>query len=182
MTFKAENVKVSINGDEMKYSFDIVKDKKDCSLLRPFDLEAAKRGESVTLLSNKCRPGKVIFSKNKGILVEWNDGTIYSYGFNLLEGDTSFFVMAPLAWVEGRPVYKGDVLYYDGKPRIIDGGDATHLTTVTSCTRANCMTWQKPKTKREGWVNMVAVRFDSKEDAERYKQHGQVTAFATWEE
>ena len=64
---------------------------KDYSLLRPFDLEAAKRGEPILWIDHPIR------------WVALSDKELR---------------MAPLCWVEGRPVYKGDVLY---RPGINDG-------------------------------------------------------------
>ena len=64
---------------------------KNYSLLRPFDLEAAKRGEPILWIDHPIR------------WVALSDKELR---------------MAPLCWVEGRPVYKGDVLY---RPGINDG-------------------------------------------------------------
>lgn len=78
---------------------------KNYELLRPFDLEAAKRGDAIC-----WRDGDVI-----------QDVTITSLGSvcgrwrsddneRLWQDDElDNFRMAPLCWVEGKPVYKGDV-------------------------------------------------------------------------
>lgn len=81
---------------------------KDYSLLRPFDLEAAKSGE--LFVFNDCGellPRKFIAGPDidGGVVVQDTDGRFQvsqSLPYN----------MAPLCWVEGKPVYKGDVLYW----------------------------------------------------------------------
>ena len=156
-------------------------EKRDYSLLRPFDLEAAKAGVLLT-----CPP-----SSNGSHLFEgapiWKyvagpdvDGRIL---VELIEtgrfaelAEPESFRMAPLAWVEGLPAYKGDVLYSKHfatcAPPLPDGGKFTvtgfrdsgvgggclaageasrfHFTLPSSCS------WTKPAqmVKRQGWVNV----------------------------
>ena len=84
---------------------------KNYSLLRPFDLEAAKRGEPILWIDNPVR--WIALSDQAGDarnIVEHAQGLSYVRDKELR--------MAPLCWVEGRPVYKGDVLY---RPSINDG-------------------------------------------------------------
>lgn len=88
---------------------------KDYSLLRPFDLEAAKAGALLLLCLNDDGDGPLRYVGNSTdgkrlTCLEWmggvNKGTFEIY-------HPSTIRMAPLCWVEGRPVYPGDVLYQD---------------------------------------------------------------------
>lgn len=134
---------------------------KDYSLLRPFDLEAAKRGEPIMgidlswplIFCGTTTNGQVIF-------VEYADKS----GGDQKVDDIR---MAPLAWVEGKPVYKGDVLYQyytkDHKNRLVtisniftNGID--YLTFIEGGNWAidgniSKLTWNKPKVKKSGWMN-----------------------------
>lgn len=141
---------------------------KDYSLLRPFDLDAAKRGEAIC--ANMGEP--LVFVAEAGPdgdhcvrLGNWH----VSAG-NLATCESHHLRMAPLCWVEGKPVYKGDVLYssfFKHHPcdvnnetgSFVVGGlngdllykhcDIAFKTKPTSCT------WNPPKVKRSGWVNIV---------------------------
>lgn len=78
--------------------------KNDYSLLRPFDIYAAKRGDTLFDLFG----GRVHFvdgPDNGGKFAVRIDGHFASVLGDQLR-------MAPLGWVEGRPVYKGDVLWH----------------------------------------------------------------------
>lgn len=75
-------------------------------LLRPFDLEAAKRGD---LLTDVCG-NEYTFVAESGpdgdhAIRQKSDGNVFVDRASALR-------MAPLAWVEGKPVYPGDVLWY----------------------------------------------------------------------
>jgi hypothetical protein len=86
-----------------RHSEGIDMSEKDYSLLRPFNLEAAKAGEAICY-DNAIRCKYIAGPDRVGsIAYEGYDGLLYTatYGFR----------MAPLAWCEGKPVYKGDVLY-----------------------------------------------------------------------
>lgn len=103
---------------------------KDYSLLRPFDLEAAKAGALMTDIGigtcNVEAAWRYVAGPdfNGNIIVErLRDGSFAN------PASTSIFRMAPLCWVEGRPVYPGDVMYWDcgsavftaGSRRLFDG-------------------------------------------------------------
>lgn len=71
---------------------------------------------------------------------------------------------APLAWVEGKPVYRGDVLYR-GTSQVVVIGAANETVAVETVAGAvgdlagtSDLTWEpvKPKTKRKGWINLYA--------------------------
>lgn len=76
----------------------------DLSLLRPFNLEAAKSGEEICWSALDV-PVKFIGAANNGVIAYDSEGEL---GFT----SSISFRMKPLTWVEGRPVYKGDVLWY----------------------------------------------------------------------
>jgi hypothetical protein len=83
---------------------------KDHSLLRAFNQEQAQAGEEVVI---SAMPWDVTY---KGCTSD-NTGVFYetTYDGNTLGGCISKqnVRMKPLAWVEGKPLYKGDVLYYN---------------------------------------------------------------------
>lgn len=142
----------------------IMEYKKDYGLLRPVDLEAAKCGEKI------CdEKAEQFFTYAAGPSSE------KEYIFNDLLGrfviattpEGNGWRMAPLAWVEGRPVYKGDVLYVTvDNPNcatvkagskfyvVSKGNDEGNLYNSEWYINKRYLTWQKPKTKREGWVNL----------------------------
>lgn len=111
---------------------------KDYSLLRPFDLEAAKAGHEITNENGDARiyvDGPDYMGQ---VCVKGCQGGLY------IDPVGSLF-MSPLCWVEGKPVYKGDVLYskitsfrYEA-----DGSENDEF-----------FTWTKPTVKRDGWVNV----------------------------
>lgn len=144
------------------------------SLLRPFDLEAVKRGEKVVWTddpqddagtqwqyvdSDSCANEIVIKSEGLGFIV-------------LGGGEYDHMAMAPLCWVEGRPVYRGDVLYYvqHGAYRKFVVQDLNSfaptapvfLEDVPNERGVGCwmspekLTWNPPKVKREGWLNIYS--------------------------
>ena len=130
---------------------------KDYSLLRPFDEAAAKRGEAICGTKEEGplkfgagpdREGDVaVFDRFNGILVLNSD---------LLR-------MAPLAWVEGKPVYKDDPLYHKetGKQYIVSGGDSAlsfHNTEVMLS--PTLFAWENPTPKPvKRWVNVYADKY-----------------------
>lgn len=80
---------------------------KDYSLLRPFDLEAAKRGEPICakagqpleFIAEAGRDGKHAIR-----LGDWNSlsGCLATWNIQRLR-------MAPTNWLEGKPVYKAEL-------------------------------------------------------------------------
>lgn len=129
---------------------------KRYDLLRLYNLEQAKVGDMVTITSfGKEYEGEVLVVK-EGFLVTWAAGTVDVYGPNVK------IFRSPLAWVEDKPVYKGDILYYkDGNafcPDRIEGDllwqDLKGVPPLIC--RVTDLTWTKPirKVKRQGWVNV----------------------------
>jgi len=99
------------------------KNSPDLSLLRPFNLELAKSGEPICRFDTT--PLLFVGAGTKQIVVEHTKtNVIASYSeYNLR--------MAPLTWIEGKPVYKGDVLWYKY------GGFSMKVTGYNSRTEPN---------------------------------------------
>lgn len=142
----------------------------DLSLLRPFNLEAAKSGEEICwyYLSD---PVKFIGITSKGAIAYESEDEI---GFT----SSDQFRMKPLCWVEGKPAYNGDVLYWNDStgapgttfnvvgPMVCEGklicGDAhfkdgrVFLGEGNSGVTPSELTWNKPKqkVKRKVWINV----------------------------
>lgn len=166
----------------------------DYSLLRPFDLEAAKRGD----------------------LLCWHNATGADYvaryiagpdvkGLACVEVDShltihpvEYFRMAPLCWVEGLPVYCGDVLYNKiGQGLTATGEDGGKLLASEfpdgTLFEPDLLTWTPPKVKREGWVNIyppyhgwvakTSGAHRTKEEADGYAEQARIACVRIeWEE
>lgn len=89
-----------------------MKQKNDFSLLRPFDIAAAKDGEPVCWDTGDYFSGRYLAGPDRSgeVAFEDNEGDLYLR-------NASKYRMAPLCWIEGKPVYKGDVLYRKGISR-----------------------------------------------------------------
>lgn len=152
---------------------------KDYSLLRPFDLEKAKQGEPICWYLNSMVVLFVGISINKEVVYKNQDDFICFTNADKIK-------MAPLCWLEDKPVYKGDILY-----RKLPGTNEIQELTVQSiekCTedpfirfeqenqaeyadnRRKNLSWTKPKQKKQGWINVYPARYcywwTSKEEAD----------------
>lgn len=135
---------------------------KDFSLLRPFDAEAAKRGEPICNFK-----GNELWDYAAGPDSEGNLAlTTKNYGdfVNPENTPVSVFRMAPLCWCEGKPVYKGDMLYRDGEQvtasHIIVDKYGTYLsfkehTDWDISGSISKLTWDKPKQVKQAYVVLV---------------------------
>jgi len=166
---------------------------KDYSLLRPFDLEAAKSGEKLIWLKEPCALlGESINKPNRPNLgaqycIEHASGLSYATSNDLS--------MAPLCWLEGKPVYKGDILRnkLSGTVFVVDIYDDEHDAFSSKSSilffHSRNFTWTKPVTmvKREGWVNIYkgacASKYESKELADTAASHQRIACIRIeWEE
>ena len=144
---------------------------KNYSLLRPFDLEAARRGEPICLHDGEALQDVTItkFGTISGRLDSNSTESIWS-------GATrEDFRMAPLCWVEGKPVYKGDVLYRLAEAQRFvansiyhcNDGDVFLFDSNRRCVRVDeaamvCdITWTPSKIKREGFVCITHLHSDT---------------------
>lgn len=155
---------------------------KDYSLLRPFDLEAAKNGALLTTCTNSVAAENPIWEFVAGpdaggkILTK-----IIHTGCFADPAPVDCFRMAPLFWVEGRPAYPGDVLYWKcgvaefikAGDRILLGGQMVDGALVTTYGTSNGftrridgietlqenLTWEKSKrtVKKAGWINIYPL-------------------------
>lgn len=126
---------------------------RDYSLLRPFDLRpfdlgAAERGEAICYGHSGAPTLFVasLFQKPDVVIRDEGHPDARVFPRELLR-------MAPLAWIEGKPVYKGDVLCYPKfgmtfrvtgcNPRVEPGKglEGTVITVGQSGTPAGDITW-----------------------------------------
>jgi len=124
---------------------------KDLTLLRPFDLEAAKRGDPLLYESHRAiftagpnAAGECVFDiEDRGFIVV---GTNCRVALSTIK-------MAPLAWVEDRPVYAGDNLCFldkrEGIARGIREGFLIFEPSVgfPEYQLPESFTWNKPQVK-----------------------------------
>ena len=132
----------------------------DYSLLRPFDLEAAKAGEELVCSHDGGLRKYVAGPDTEDKIIVADASGVFQKSVYYRE----HYAMAPLAWVEGKPVYKGDVLYIkclSDKTTITGICNQTDKTLgkLLQCTSHGAiweenLTWNPPKVKREGWVNV----------------------------
>jgi len=79
-------------------------------LLRPFDLEAAKAGAKITDKTEIEHTFAAEAGPDGDMAVRDPQGNVFVM-------DLSEARMVPLAWVEGKPVYPGDVLYWSAQDK-----------------------------------------------------------------
>jgi hypothetical protein len=139
---------------------------KKYELLRPFDLEAAKRGDVVCGSSGEIT--RFVGESNSGdniAICEYYMKVNGCHGLTVGYFDFSVLRMEPLAWVEDYPVYRGDLLYYldsmAGWQEFIahDGGingEEVYLQFEAAMTGVYVknLTWKKPIKKKYVWLNI----------------------------
>lgn len=134
-------------------------------LLRPFDLEAAKAGAKITDKTEIEHTFAAEAGPDGDMAVRDPQGNVFVM-------DLSEARMVPLAWVEGKPVYPGDVLYWNDNStksgskftagnRVLLGGLIDGVSVVidgpvynTGGMHSGNLTWTPPKVKKDGWVNV----------------------------
>ena len=152
---------------------------KDYSLLRPFDLEAAKAGVLLYDQSGSTLAGLLCCTPDSsGYFRAWVDrigGLVSS-----LPGKS--IRLAPLCWVEGKPVYPGDALWQTtlagdvlkrkAKQISADGSylefDETGSWAMDGS--VSKLSWAEPPPKPiKRWVNIYpAYSFESQDSANEY--------------
>lgn len=159
---------------------------KDFSLLRPFDLEAAKRGELVCWHNDGTKAryvGKCGMDDENDICVEYLEDCFDVTAHTFVMHESDYFRMSPLCWIEGKPVYKDDVLYNNIYPEfmyIVDYVQGDMVYTQDNETGSfreytENLTWEKPKKIRNVWFNLyesdnsnninTSISFDSEQSA-----------------
>ena len=151
----------------------------DYSKLRPFDLEAAKRGEPIVL----TKDGDI---EDRAFVTGPDD-----YGYFVVKTDDGWFLfgkksdyrMAPLAWVEGKPVYKGEKMWRKdgqwtyaheivGKTKQEDIVLGVLLqVTEQGTTWSENLTWNPPKVKREGYFALYPTLSLTEDQIETIKKY-----------
>lgn len=133
-------------------------EKHDYSLLRPVKLKDLQVGDVLVLKdSSPVSKSSVAYKANKFVVLRFSDGTEGTCHVSRLEID---YGLAPLCWVEGKPVYPGDVLYYRHSPywqHNANGCTVVRLDEPTNELRftdgvvfgVDDATWTKPEQKRE---------------------------------
>lgn len=110
-------------------------------LLKPFDREAAKRGEEICWSDNTETLKLIAEAGSDGeYALKRDDGNNYLAGGIQLR-------MKPLAWVEDRPVYKGDKLWHETGVWITADrptGKGNFIAADGDETLPACCTWTKP--------------------------------------
>lgn len=126
----------------------------DYSLLREFNLEQAKAGETILYVHYRTPEAyvEVIYrgctKSREQVYVEYENG-------NGRVIPCTEIKMKPLCWVEGKPVYKGDSMYYNfisSKELVVVGAWTFEDGSVGICTSCGGtfhfiqeLTWDKPK-------------------------------------
>ena len=148
---------------------------KDYSLLRPFDLEVAKAGADLCDIE-----GCVIYdflgvgenfdgSEAAGVRTKSSPYTdrpyVYFSPFNALR-------LAPLCWVEGKPVYTGDALEHTRLGEVVAKSEhaikGMLVVEKYDGLAVENLTWPRPKPVKR-WVNIYRVNtFASQEAANEY--------------
>lgn len=138
------------------------------SLLKPYSLKESKIGDRVLIGNNRVNYKVVYVSTGRGVFEREGDLGILVYNVE----STADIWHTPLLWVEDRPVYSGDKLYYIRS----DSSHAIHyidsVSDVGTCQnfhradsikgfipKGTILVWEKPvtKVKKQGWVNVYSL-------------------------
>ena len=141
--------------------------RKDYSLLRPFDLEAAKAGG---LMCERT------LAKQNYTYVDGPDKSGWIVCNN--ENDVFVFVskdhakVAPLCWVEGKPVYPGDALEHTRLGEVVAKSEHANKEILVvekyDGLAVENLTWPRPKPVKR-WINIYpANSFESQDSANEY--------------
>lgn len=180
---------------------------RNFELLRPFNVAAATHGERICNALGLIHWDYVAGPDPRGNLVV---RTIVDGWFvNPVNCPASSFRMAPLAWVEGTPMYKGDRLWHINERKwwIADCIDPCGLlrgrfesdvdkgVASSWAPSIEYLTWSHRAVKHEGWLNLYLPSkktstsfrdgnvFDDKESADRNAKDGRVACIPIeWEE
>lgn len=158
---------------------------KDYSLLRPFGRDAARAGEPICALVNggtEVAPRTFVTGPDSmGYFVVVSEDGDYRLG------KAHEYRMAPLYWVEGRPVYPGDVLWQTTpagdvlkrKAKQISA-DGSHLEFEETGSWAmdgsvSKLSWAEPPPKPvKRWINIYNIGYDTKAAADQAEVIGRI--------
>jgi len=130
----------------------------DLTLLRDFNLEDAKAGAAICSGSLMTDLTFIAAYKNS-VFVELS----VKCDALLLHSDE--VKMKPLFWLEGSPVYKGDIVYHNhaGKGIVTSAENYEvigvkfnndNYASACCCWNLSLTPFAKPKTERKGWINI----------------------------
>lgn len=142
----------------------------DTTLLRPLTLDDIKPGTLVTWMigDKEVDWGKIVYGpveKGQEFVVNWKEDGLIIHA--LSSATTKNLHLTPLAWVEDKPVYPGDVLYGKWEGLKKDGYGITGVNPdgllmdtrgIVIVSDNADLTWTPPKTKtktkHQAWVNL----------------------------
>lgn len=147
---------------------------KDYSLLRPFDLDAAKGGAKVCYGSNGDYES-VTFLAEAG---PDGDHAIRDHEGNCYVEPDYGLKMAPLCWVEGKPVYPDTPMEredngwpvkwsVDGSAWLDDAGNWSDERDGFK------IQWPRPKPVKR-WINIYNIGYASKDEADKGAAGGRI--------
>ena len=175
------------------------------SLLRPFNLEAAAKGELLcstvdSYIYEFIASGKPdVYGQNVTCrIVDVKDPSVRHCVGTLVLKDSNHLRMCPLCWVEEKPVYKGDKLYdtsaCENRGIVIAEGyeEGDLLVKGYGAHYIGYLSWKQPKVKKTGWVNISSAHagrkicsrvFETKAQAEKCQSRNHLACtFIEWEE
>lgn len=126
---------------------------KDYSLLRPFDLEAAKAGAKLFCINSKNGETECTFIQKAGdeLCIHFE-----RFGFSIHD-ETDSLRMAPLCWVKGRPVYPGDALEHTRLGEVVAKSEHANKEILVvekyDGLAVENLTWPRPKPVKR-WINI----------------------------
>ena len=146
-----ETVQIFLHGDFLVVPEPTESFEKNLELLRPLDPTKLKQGDKVLHLQGEREVTYIAGPDGVGSIV------VRDSGDRLRLRQVRWYRMKPLLWIAGRPVYPGDKLFHEGKEVFardpID--NVGWMTCADGCHRdTKKMTWDRPKVKKEGWVNI----------------------------
>lgn len=142
----------------------------DYSLLRAFDEERAKAGEAICFAGSRKVVLYIAGPDKAANIVCDVDGYLRDYFHTALR-------LAPLCWVEGKPVYKGDVLWHihHGRVTVTGLGETTSVGSFEPCVTVaekiiglpwiRALTWSQPQPAAPSEYNRLAKIIQEGRDA-----------------
>lgn len=138
-------------------------EKHNCKLLRPVKFKDVQVGDVLVLKdSSPTSKSSVTYKSKDFVVLRFSDGSEGTRHGSRLEID---YGLAPLCWVEGKPVYRGDTLYRPGVEegkalvaseitRSESGVEYLHFSNAACANeyadnRRGYLTWTEPEQKRE---------------------------------
>lgn len=148
-------VQIFLHGDFLVIPESTESFEKNLELLRPLDPAKLKEGEKLLHFRGE-REVTYIAGPDEvdAIVVRGSDDRLHLH-------QARWYRMNPLLWIAGRPVYPGDKLFHEGEVVFIhDHVGNVGWVTCSDGTRRDTkkMTWDRPKVKKEGWVNIYPGR------------------------